>query len=441
MATIRPFRGVRYNPHQIRDLSTVVSQPYDRVRDGLQGKYYALSDYSVVRIIKGAEYEDDDEENNVYTRAKDCFERWQKEGILLREETPALYVFHQQFPLANGELVTRKALICAFELAEFDEGIVLPHERTLSGPKMDRLLLTRATEAYFGNIFMLYPDPENRIDVLLAAATVRKPDVDVREIYEKDVRQMMWVVTDPAVIDAVVLELAPKRNLIIADGHHRYETALNYRQEQRAKYPDAPPNAGFNHLMVALVSMSNPGLTILPTHRLIYGYDRMDARQLLGQVGQYFTVEQVADRPALEARMAAALGSVGRMGLVTADGMYFLSLIDWAAMEKLVPGRIKAWQVLDVSILHELVLEHIMGLTKESIERKENIEYLREPDGGYANVAAGEAQFLFLLNPTRMEQVIACTEGNEKMPQKSTDFYPKVISGLAILSVGPAERL
>lgn len=444
MANIKPFRGIRYNPDLIQNLSQVISQPYDRINKSLQERYYNLSDYNIARIIKGKEFDSDNQQENVYSRAHKYLEQWQQDSVLIREDKPAIYVFHQEFSVPGGETVVRKAFITALELADFDEGIVLPHERTLSGPKIDRLTLTRATETYFGNIFMLYPDPENRIDSILDAATIgagRAPDADVKEIHETDVRQKMWVVTDPQILEAVVKEMAPKMNLIIADGHHRYETALNYRNEQREKYPNAPANTGFNFLMVALVSMSNPGLTILPTHRLIYGYDRLNGAQLLGKVAEYFNADQVRSRSDLEAKLDAARGQSGRIGLATADGYYFLSLKDGAIMDKLAPNRVQAWKELDVSILHELVLEHIMGLTKESIERKENIEYLRDPDPGYQQVADGEAQFLFLLNPTRMPQVTECTRAGEKMPQKSTDFYPKVITGLAMLKVSPDERL
>jgi uncharacterized protein (DUF1015 family) len=337
--------------------------------------------------------------------------------------------------------VTRKALIAAFRLAKFDEGIVLPHERTLSGPKVDRLKLTRATRTYFGSIFMLYPDPANKITSILEPTLDRDPEANVREMYEKDVRQKFWVVMDPEVIAAVTREMEPKRNLVIADGHHRYETALNYRDEQRAHYPDAPENAGFEYLMVALVSMSDPGLTILPTHRLISDYRRMDGQALLEKLGGYFDIEDLPDRGALEEKMAEEIGAIGRIGLVAPQGLFLLTLKDPAIMDKLAPDRMACWRELDVSILHELILEHLMGLTKESIERKENIEYLREPDLGYDQVASGEAQFMFLLNPTRMEQVIACTLAGEKMPQKSTDFYPKVVTGLTFLPVNPDERL
>jgi uncharacterized protein (DUF1015 family) len=441
MANIKPFRGIRYNQNQIDKIDNVISQPYDRVRYGLQDKYYELSDYNVTRIIKGKEFDDDDESNNVYTRAKAFLNEWLKEGVLVREEEPALYVYHQEFPLPDGEVVTRKALINAFELAEFDEGIVLPHERTHAGPKVDRLNLTRATETYFGNIFMLYPDPENKVDAILSEAINRKPDIEARELHEKDVLHKVWVVTNQDVIQAVTEEMAPKRNLIIADGHHRYETALNYRAEQREEYPDAPENAGFNYRMVAMVSMSNPGLTILPTHRLIFDYEQKSSAEVIERLEKYFSVEKVADRAVLEAKMDQAEGQVGAMGIVTHEGVYFLKLEDEAIMDALAPDRVDAWRELDVSILHNLVLEHVMEIDPEKIDNKENIEYLREPDMGYDRVSEEETAYLFILNPTRIEQVKACTKVGEKMPQKSTDFYPKVITGLAMLPVGPDERL
>jgi len=262
MATIRPFRGVRYNPEMIPDLSAVISQPYDRVRHGLQEKYYDLSPYNIVRIIKGKERPGDGKGSNVYTRARDTYQSWLGEGILIREDVPALYVLHQTFTLPDGSTKTRQGLIAALELSRFDEGVVLPHERTLSGPKVDRLNLMRATAANFGHIFMLYPG--DRINELLGAAVEGQPGFELHELFEHDVTQRFWAVTDPDVVAAVVEEMAPRRNLIIADGHHRYETALNYRDEMRAAHPDAPANAGFNYRMVTLVSMEDPGLVILP---------------------------------------------------------------------------------------------------------------------------------------------------------------------------------
>ena len=438
MATIRPFRGVRYNPEVIPDLSAVISQPYDRVRHGLQAKYYDLSPYNVVRIIKAKEQPGDDAGHNVYTRARDTYQSWLGEGVLMQEDVPALYVLHQTFTLPDGSTKTRQGLIAALELSRFDEGVVLPHERTLSGPKVDRLNLTRATAANFGHIFMLYPG--DRINELLGAAVEGQPGFELHELFEHDVTQRFWAVTDPDVVAAVVEEMAPRRNLIIADGHHRYETALNYRDEMRAAHPDAPANAGFNYRMVTLVSMEDPGLVILPTHRLVHSYGRMDGAAALDRAKEYFDVAPVADRPALEAALAEADPAHPRLGFY--DGAYTaLTLRDTAVLERLLPDRAPDWRLLDVSVLHELFIERVLGIEKGAVERKENIEYLRDPQMGYDAVDQGKAEFLLVMNPTRMEQVRACTAAGEKMPQKSTDFYPKVISGLVMRPIGPEERL
>jgi len=446
MATIRPFRGVRYNPARAPDLSAVVSQPYDRVRHGLQDKYYDLSPYNVVRIIKGKEQAGDGEDSNVYTRARDAYQSWLGEGILVREQSPALYVLHQTFTLPDGSTRTRKGLIAALELSRFDEGVVLPHERTHSGPKVDRLNLMRATAVNFGHVFMLYPG--DRINELLEAAIEEpaldlskgQPGFELHELFEHDVVQQFWAVTDLEVIAAVVGEMAPKRNLIIADGHHRYETALNYRDEMRAAYPDAPPDAGFNCRMVTLVSMDDPGLVILPTHRLIHSYGRRSGQEALEQAQEYFEVTPVADRAALETSLSQAESSHPRFGFY--DGAYaVLTLRDPAVLEGLLPDRAPDWRLLDVSVLHELFVERVLGIDKGAVERKENIEYLRDPQMGYDAVDQGEAEFLLVMNPTRMEQVQACTAAGEKMPQKSTDFFPKVISGLVMMPIGVKERL
>ena len=438
MATIRPFRGVRYNPEVIPDLSAVISQPYDRVRHGLQDKYYDLSPYNVVRIIKAKEQPGDDAGHNVYTRARDTYQSWLGEGVLMQEDVPALYVLHQTFTLPDGSTKTRQGLIAALELSRFDEGVVLPHERTLSGPKVDRLNLTRATAANFGHIFMLYPG--DRINELLGAAVEGQPGFELHELFEHDVTQRFWAVTDPDVVAAVVEEMAPRRNLIIADGHHRYETALNYRDEMRAAHPDAPANAGFNYRMVTLVSMEDPGLVILPTHRLVHSYGRMDGAAALDRAKEYFDVAPVADRPALEAALAEADPAHPRLGFY--DGAYTaLTLRDTAVLERLLPDRAPDWRLLDVSVLHELFIERVLGIEKGAVERKENIEYLRDPQMGYDAVDQGKAEFLLVMNPTRMEQVRACTAAGEKMPQKSTDFYPKVISGLVMRPVGAEEQL
>jgi uncharacterized protein (DUF1015 family) len=431
MAGIRPFRGVRYNPAHVPDLSRAITQPYDKISRELQTSYYAQSPYSYVRLILGRGEPTDNEQNNVYTRARDTYADWRAGDVLAQDGKPALYVYHQTFTLPDGRTRTRKAFLAAFELTPFEEGTVLPHERTLSGPKVDRLNLFRATGVNFEPVFLLYPDAENRINSLLDAAVAdRAPDADVHELYEQDVRQQMWVVTDPALIAQVVAEMAPKRRLIVADGHHRYETALNYQAERRAAATTTGP-APYDYALAALVSMEDPGLTILPTHRLVHSYTQMDAAALLDRAAAYFDIQPMPDRPALAAALAAGSQGVA-FGFDTGKQRSLWTLRDLSVMDDLAPDRGPSWRELDVSVLHELVLERLLGLTKDSITRQENLQYLREPEPGYAALDRGDAQFLFLLNPTRMSQVAACAEAGEKMPQKSTDFYPKMISGLVV---------
>lgn len=439
MATIRPFRGVRYNTERIPDLSVVVSQPHDRVRHGLQDRYYELSPYNVVRLIKGKEQPGDGESNNVFTRARDTYRTWLREGILVREQVPAIYVIQQTFALSDGSTRTRTGLIAALELAGLDEGIVLPHERTLAKSMSGRLSLLQTTAVNLGCVLTLYPGAG--VNELLEPAIERAPPFELRELFEHEVLQRFWVVTDPHVIAAVAEEMAPKRNLIIADGHHRYETALRYRDETRARHPDAPPHAAFNHRLVALVSMDDPGLVILPTHRLIYAHNGMSGTEALQRAREYFDIRPVADRQALEMALNEARTS-SRPYFGFHDGTSaVLTLRDPDVMRQLLPHRSANWRMLDAAVVHELFVERVLGIDKRTVAENGAIEFLRDPQMGYDAVARGQADFLLVMNPTRVEQVQVCSAAGERMPQKSTDFYPKMISGLVTLPVGAEERL
>jgi len=441
MATIKPFRGVRHNPEKIPDLSAVVSQPHDRVRHGLQDRYYEQSPYNIARILKGKEYAGDGERNNPYTRARDAFRSWQQEGILMRENAPALYVLRQTFTLDDGSTRTRQALIAALELARFEEGIVLPHERTLAKSMSDRLNLLHATAANFGCIFMLYPG--GGINELLGPALAGQSPLEMHELFENEVHQQFWAVTDPDVLAAVVEEMAPQRNLIIADGHNRYETGLKYRDEMRALHPDAPPGTGFDYTLVALVSMDDPGLIILPTHRLIRAHeDGVRGAEVLKKAKEYFEVTSVADRQALEAALRAGQGPHPRPFFGFHDGTSaVLTLRDPDIMAHLLPDRTLDWRMLDVAVVHELFIERVLGISKKELSQNGHVEFLRDSQMGYDAVARGEADYLLLMNPTRIKQVRVCTAADERMPQKSTDFYPKMISGLVALPVDVEERL
>ena len=478
MATIKPFRGLRFNVESV-DLARVVSQPYDRIGCGLQEQYYDQSPFHIVRIIKGEELPADVPDRpagpNVYTRARAYAELWRAKGVLTREDRPAIYVYYQTFtaggqawspPAPGGSPeMTRKGFVAALELSAFDEGVVLPHERTHAGPKVDRLRLLRATEVHWGQILMLYPDPAHEASALLEAAIAgRTPDIDVVETFEKGVRQRMWVVTDEVTIRAVQERMAPKRNLIIADGHHRYETALAYRDEMRQEHPTAPAEAAFNYVMVTLVSMDDPGLVILPTHREILDYPQVRAADVLERARPYFEVLPAADLEAClahmrenEARHAFGLYAPAGGRQAYSGGYHVLVLKSPALIDPLMAGEgcprgrgpgagegvehSLAWRSLDVSILHQILLEQVVGLPAEAVNRQTNVRYHRDPRLPVENVDQGRGNLVFFLNPTRIAQVRECAAAGERMPQKSTDFYPKVITGLAMMPVHAGERI
>ncbi len=422
MAFIKPFRGVRFDPRKV-EISAVISQPYDRVRYGLQDRYYAQSPYNVVRIIKGREMPGDRPQGpNVYTRARRFYERWRAQEVLIRERRPALYLYRQTFTVGGREM-TRQGLVAALRLSSFDEGIVLPHERTHSAPKQDRLQLLRALQVNMGQVFMLYPDPQNRINALLAGAVEGlAPIADATEAYERDVRQRLWVITDERVIKKVQEEMLPRRNLIIADGHHRYETALAYRAEMQARHPDASDDAWFNYRMVTLVSMDDPGLVIMPTHREVFGYPHLDDGAVLARLASTCRISPVAD---LETCLSAmhAQADEHAFGLYIA-GRYYLLVLRATGEPADDPVR-----SLDVYIAHNLILPRALG----KVVKSEHLRYHRDPRPALRHIDAGDGNLLLLLNPTRMSQVKACARYGLKMPPKSTDFYPKMVTGLVMM--------
>jgi uncharacterized protein (DUF1015 family) len=358
----------------------------------------------------------------------------------MREDAPALYVLRQTFTLPGGRTRTRQALIAALKLAHFEEGIVLPHERTLAKSMTDRLNLLHATAANFGCIFMLYPG--GGINELLDSAIAEQQPLEMHELFENEVHQQFWAITDPEVLAAVAEELAPRRNLIIADGHHRYETSLKYQAEMRSLHPSAPSNVGFNYTQVALVSMDDPGLVILPTHRLVRAHNTMHGTEVLERAKEYFTVKPVADRQALEEALIVGQGPHPNPFFGFHDGTSaVLTLRDPSIMARLLPDRTPDWRMLDVAVVHELFIERVLGISKEEVSQNGHVEFLRDPQMGYDAIAEGGADYLLVMNPTRIDQVRACTAAGERMPQKSTDFYPKMISGLVALPVGAEEWL
>ena len=425
MAEIIPFRGFRYDVAQVKDLSLVVTQPYDRISDEDQRAYYDRSPYNLVRLEKGKR-EPGDNGENVYTRAAARLGEWVKKGILKRDEVPSLYVYHQEYEFAREKLLRKGVIV----LGKLEPEKVHAHERTLKGPKEDRLRLMRATEANFGHIFMLYSDPARRADRALEEATAgKKPTMEARDDFGN--RHLVWQVEDLAAIHAVQSALADK-DLYIADGHHRYETAVNFMRECEEKGWRLGAPESFNARMMTLFNLDSPGMTIRPWHRLVHGLVRFDAKGFLGKVEKDFEVTRHASLEQVEKALKA--GRSRRTFGFYAPGTYTtLTLRDEGLMDRLIPGdRSSDWKRLDVSILHTAILERHLGIDAKALEEERNVTYTGDPPDAVVKVDSGKEQALFLVNPTSPEEVRRVADHGEKMPQKSTDFYPKLLSGLVI---------
>jgi uncharacterized protein (DUF1015 family) len=440
MARIYPFRAIRYNPSLVR-VEDCVTQPYDKITPAMQQAYYQKSPYNLVRIILGLpELFDGAETGDVYTRAARDFADWRESDILAQEGEPCLFAYSQTFPVpgSNGRMMERRGFIGLGGLHDYSEGVVFRHEQTLSKPKSDRLNLLRATRAHFGQIFMLYSDPGLTAEKLLFNED-SVPDIEVTDEY--DVLHRVWKISDPNTINILTSELADKK-LIIADGHHRYETALNYSKENAPSQPVATERNTYTlpqppypeaAVMMTFVNMDAEGLVILPTHRVVFGLKDFDSAAFLKKAQTYFEIEAVglSEKNDLTAKLAAVDKGKTALIAVTKDGNYLLTAKPDAIAEAL-GGFSERQRQLDVTQLHGLVLEQLLGITAEAISEQTNLRYLRDAGEAIDQVARGEADVTFLMNPVTMDQLREVAFAGEVMPQKSTDFFPKLLSGLAI---------
>ncbi|MFH1551233.1 MAG: DUF1015 domain-containing protein [Planctomycetota bacterium] len=438
MAEVFPFRGYRYNTEKIKDISSVVTQPYDKITSALQEKYYAEHEKNVVRIILGKKETGDGEVDNQYTRARAYLGEWIGEGTFVKEKEPAIYAYFQEYTLPNGMRKTRRGFVAMCRLMDYAEGGVKPHEKTLAGPKADRLNLLRATQSNFGQIFMLYSDPELAIDDILDEAAKNPPVADA--FVGETERHSLWPITDPEKI-AVIRNVMKDRPVFIADGHHRYETALNYRDEMRRAGAKCEGAESFENRMMTFVNMDDEGLTIFPTHRLIFDVPGFDGKKLVGQLEDLFSIREFAFDEESENSVRREFledlrieGMSGRcLGLfITGEKRYLLlTFSDGKHIEELIAeDRPKEWKELDVNILHILVLERLLGIGAEQLEAQSNVHYERSADSAIDKVKAGDYQITFLMNPTKVAQVKAVAAAGERMPQKSTDFFPKLLTGM-----------
>jgi uncharacterized protein (DUF1015 family) len=434
MAHIAPFRALRYNPRRV-DPSQVVTQPYDKITPELQERYYAASPFNLIRIILGKLEATDHAGNNPYTRAAHFFENWRQQGIFLQDDQPSIYSYTQHFT-APGEKTPkeRKGFIALGKIEDYSANVIFRHEQTLAKPKADRLDLLRATRAHFGQLFMLYSDPAGEVDAQLTAA-VTEPDISVDDEY--GVRHRVGKISDPGLIELVQDKMRDKP-LIIADGHHRYETALNYRNERRAQaaagQQASAELAPYELVMMTFINMDSPGLVILPTHRVVHSLAGFSPDTLRDKARQYFSVEEVD--PAIDAtRAVGILREAGHAGTsvlgVTADRAFLFDTAKTIGSTFLGSLSLRQ-QALDVVQLHKCLLEGVLGISEEAIRDQQNISYIRDAGEAMARVRDGKANVAFLMNPVRMRQVRDIAFAGEVLPQKSTDFYPKLLSGLTI---------
>ena len=420
MVDFSAFRGVRYNAEKVGDLRDVVAPPYDVIDEPQRQALFARSPHNVARIIRA-------DPSDGYAGVAETLRAWRREGALRRDARPAVYVYEQRFE-AGGQERRRAGLIGLVDLADAERG-VLPHERTLSGPKADRLDLLRATRMTFGQVFVLYRDAAGVTDAVVDAVKAADP-LDA-PVAEDGVEHRLWAITDAEAIRRVSEALVGQR-LLIADGHHRCETALNFMREN----PDAP---GARRRMMTLVNMSNPNLVIFPIHRVVRDIEDYDAAALLKRLEPRFEVRAFDGEgdPARQAMLAAMseARAEGRnaVGLFLNDGSYRMAVLGDAGPLADEPPALRR---LDVVVLHKLILEPGLGIDAEALAAESHVDYIKDTGNGAVEaverVRSGRGQAAFFLNPTSPEDVEAVATSGERMPQKVTYFYPKVYTGFVM---------
>jgi uncharacterized protein (DUF1015 family) len=437
MAHIFPFRAWRYNPSSVL-LEDVVTQPYDKISPSMQQAYYQRSPFNLVRIILGKPEQSDAERGeSVYTRAARNFTAWRKQGVLAQEDAPCIFAYAQRFKVPGTEVIKeRRGFIALGQLHNYAEKVVFRHEQTLSKPKSDRLNLLKATHAHFGQIFMLYSDPARSVEKILYDGA-GPADAEVTDEY--GVLHRIWKVSDPAAISMLTAAMADKK-LIIADGHHRYETALNYSKEHapaevesstaglpQPAYPEAA-------VMMTFVNMDSDGLVILPTHRVVHSLTNFDPAAFARAAEEFFTVTSLpaADASSYIETLTHQQGTA--FVAVTRSGALLLRSRPEPVAAALahLPERQRQ---LDLSCLHSIVLDRLLGLDAEKVREQTNLRYLRDAAEAVEQVRAGDANVAFLTNPVSMEQLKEVAFAGDVMPQKSTDFFPKLLSGLTIYAL------
>lgn len=422
MAEIKGYKGLRFNCEKAGKIEELVCPPYDIISDRQREEYIKTNPHNIIRLElpKG---------DDKYNKAAEILKDWLEKGILVKEDKPAIYIYEEEFT-AYGERKAIKGIICRVKLEEFSKGIILPHEFTLSKAKEDRLNLMKATNCNFSQIYSLYMDGEKNTLGKIDSLSKSEPDIQLQD--NDNVTHRMWIIKDEKAIADICSDFTD-RKLYIADGHHRYETALNYRNYLReqglAKEGDA-----CDYQMMMLVDMEHPGLVVFPTHRLVRNLDSFNAERVIDGCKKYFDVTEHSDINTIESTLMELYNQGKKAYAFYCGGSSYKLLVlkDTNIIKKLLPNASTATQQLDVTILHTLILEKIFGIDAENMAKQINLTYTKIFDEAISSVQQGNSQCAFILNPTRVSEIREVASNGEKMPQKSTYFYPKMITGLVM---------
>ena len=442
MAQVFPFRALRYNP-ALAPFQRVLTQPYDKISPAMQEKYYAADPHNLIAVEKGRSLPSDTPKNNVYTRAASALSDWISNGILRQDPEASFYAYSQEYTVpGTEERLIRRGFIGAGQLEDYSARIVFRHEQTLSGPKADRLELLRHTQTHTGQLFMLYSDPQRRVETLAEVGST-SPVTQLCDEY--GVIHRLWIVSRADRV-AEIQKAMQDQKLVIADGHHRYETALAYRNERRAQAGKIDPHAPFERAMMTFINTQSEGLTILPTHRVAARIHDFFWPAVRRHLEPWFAAEEFpfsSDPQKAEAWrefLACLQGARRAIGVYPSvdsqkRAFYVLILREGVDLAQLLPSASPLQRELDVVLLHEGILEPALGITPQAVTAEAHLTYEREAAAVLDAVDSGRAQISFLLNPCRVDQIMKIATASEVMPQKSTDFYPKLLSGITMYRV------
>jgi len=428
MALIKPFKGIRYNKKYSKEMDNLTAPPYDVISEEEQIELHNIHPYNIVRLEYGLTYHTDNELNNRYTRAANYLDSWLKNGVLVQDDNPSIYIYQQAFSI-DGKQIIRTGFISLVKIEEFSKGIILPHEYTLSKPKADRLDLMRACKANFSQIFSLYNDTNYKISSILNEFTKQQPDIEFKD--RSNIINRLWPVSDKQTIDSIQQAFVNKQ-LFIADGNHRYETALQFRDEMRSITGLDDGKQPFDYVMMMMVAMEDPGLVILPTHRIVSNIENVNRNELLNEMKEYFNITPIDKSFIMDAIRQHESDEMPYFIYYDGENCNALQLKNWIYAQKSLLNKPEAYWKLDISILHALIISKMLGISAEDAAQQRYISYTRDIKDALKAVDSGQAKFAFLVRPTKVEQVKAVALAGEKMPQKSTYFYPKLLTGLVI---------